>query len=93
MHSHNRHYSVDTGLACEHTSFEKVLMILIADHLSPNLMEQLSFVKTILSSAQNRRAVILSEAKNPREFEPSGSNSRETVRGVDPELVEGLRVA
>jgi hypothetical protein len=86
MHSHNRHYCVDTGLACERTSFEKVLMIVIADHLSPNLMEQLSFVKTILSSAQNRRAVILSEAKNPREFEPLGSNSRETLHCVQGDM-------
>jgi hypothetical protein len=61
-------------------------MILNTDYLSPNLMEQVKFVNTILASLQNRRPVILSEAKNPREWEPLGSHSRETLHYVQGDM-------
>jgi hypothetical protein len=53
-----------------------------------------------LEGAQNQKHnVILTEWRSlrhdrriPSEFEPNGSNSLETLRGVYPEPVEGLRV-
>ena len=68
----------------EHWSFE---MDRITNEVSscPRCMEVFNIENTCHSKRAQR-------VKNPCEFEPYGSNSQETLRGVHPELVEGLRV-